>query len=160
VNADRLREVVKYDAETGEFTRLLRTAQRHQVGDRADLLGGSHGYRAVCIDGKKYLAHRAAWLYVHGEWPKGQIDHINADRKDNRLCNLRDVTPSVNAQNKRRAEKGNKSGFLGVYPHQGKWRARVVLRGRTHDAGCHGTPEEAHAAYVALKRKVHEGCTL
>jgi hypothetical protein len=159
LTAQRLREVVSYDTSTGVFTRLARTAQRHQVGDRADLPCAG-GYRRIAVDSIKVQAHRAAWLYVHGEFPSGQIDHINGDRADNRLANLRDVAPGVNSQNQRKARKDNGSGFLGVTPHQGKWRPRVQLNGKPHYAGMYDTPEEAHAAYVALKRKLHEGCTI
>jgi len=68
----------------------------------------------------------------------------------------------TNAENKRGPRKDNKSGFLGVcwHPQARKWRARIQLRGKSHDAGLYDTPEEAYAAYVAAKRKLHAGCTI
>jgi len=163
--ADRLREVVDYNPETGVFIRKVRLAQRHQVGDRADVsinTGPMAGYRRVSVDSKRFLAHRCAWLYVHGEWPNQDIDHLNGDKGDNRIANLRNVSNDVNRQNLRVARRDNKSGFLGVHFHKetGKWRARVQFRGKTVEAGLHETPEQAHEAYLRLKRKIHEGCTI
>jgi hypothetical protein len=161
LTAQRLREVVSYDPSTGVFTRLVRTAQRHQVGDRADLPCGG-GYRRIAIDSIKIQAHRAAWLYVHGEFPSGQIDHINGVRDDNRLANLRDVTPAINSQNQRGPRRDNKSGFLGVvwFAPTSQWRARIHFKGKGRHLGLYPTAEEAHRAYLSEKRKLHEGCTL
>lgn len=163
ITAARLRELLHYDPETGVFTRKVRTAQRHQVGDRADYginTGGMKGYRTVALDSRKYLAHRAAWLYVYGEWPNDQIDHMDGDPSNNRIANLRDVPDGVNKQNKRRPKKTSKSGFLGVYFHQNRWYARVQLNRRQVYMVGHDTPEAAHADYVIAKRKLHEGCTI
>ena len=116
--AERVRELLKYDPETGIFTRKIRTAQRHKIGDRADFLvtsGNSEGYCRVSFDSKRYLAHRVVWLYVHGTWPELDIDHINGNKSDNRLANLREVDRSTNLQNKAHARKDNISGLLGVY---------------------------------------------
>ena len=117
ITAQRLRELLHYDPETGHFTRKVRTAQRHRVGDRADLVsttGNLAGYYRVALGGTKYLAHRLAWFYVHGMWPAGEIDHIDADRGNNRIANLRDVPAQMNKENFRRARVDNRSGLLGV----------------------------------------------
>lgn len=165
LTAQRLREVVHYSAETGVFTRTVRLAQRHHVGDRADFLvtgGGAKGYRRVSVDSMRFLAHRAAWLYLHGTWPVDEIDHINGDRGDNRIANLRCVPRGVNAENIRRPRADNTSGFLGVYWHKQnkKWCARVTVKGRAYYVGFSASAEEAHCAYVEAKRRLHEGCTL
>lgn len=162
--AARVREIFHYDAETGIFIRRIRLAQRHQVGDRADFLvtsGGLAGYLRVAFDSKRYLAHRVAWLYVHGEWPTQDIDHINGERADNRIANLRDVPNLVNRQNIRKCRADNKgSGYLGVTLHQGKWRSRLQHNGKAIELGSFDTPEKAHQAYLEGKRKHHPGCTI
>lgn len=163
LTAARLRELLHYDPETGIFTRKVRTAQRHQVGSRADFVvtgGGLEGYYRVTVDSVRYMAHRLAWFYVNGAWPAHDIDHRDTDRGNNRIDNLRDVTNQVNRENMRKARKDNRCGFLGVTRHQGKWAARLQLEGKTIRLGSFESPEEAHAAYVAGKRKLHEGCTL
>ena len=163
MQADRVRELIDYNPHTGAFTRKVRTAQRHQVGDRADFIvksGQQAGYRRVSLMSKRFMAHRVAWLYVHGEWPAQDIDHINGDRGDNRIANLRDVSARVNRENIRSPRVDNTSGYLGVMSHQGRWRARVQVNGSSVSLGCFDTPEEAHQAYLEGKRKYHEGCTL
>ncbi len=165
LDVSELRAVLAYDAETGHFLRRVRLAQRHAMGDRADfeITGGPMtGYRRVGLFGARYLAHRLAWFYVHGEWPKHEIDHINCQRGDNRIVNLRDVPKRVNLQNRRKPRSDNKSGFLGVHlhPETGKWRSRVQLGNRFIDLGLHHKPEDAHQAYIKAKRQLHEGCTL
>jgi len=164
LTADRLREVLNYDPATGIFTRKVRLAQRHHVGDRADFIitgGGMGGYFRVSLDSQRYLAHRLAWLYVKGEWPANEIDHINGDRADNRIDNLRDVVGIINAQNKRKPRSDNKSGFLGVTTFaSGKFRASVHFSGKRIHVGMFDNPEDAHRAYLEAKRLVHEGCTI
>lgn len=164
--ARRVRELFSYDPLTGVFIRRVRLAQRHQVGDRADFLvtgGRLKGYRRVSFDSKRYLAHRVAWLYVHGVWPSQEIDHRNTMKGDNRMRNLRDVPPVTNAENCRRSRVTNKIGLLGVYkpyPDAKKWVARIQVAGKGCHIGCFSTPEAAHEAYVQTKRRLHEGCTL
>ena len=164
LSAARLREVVDYDPETGAFTRKVRLAQRHQVGDRADFLvvkGTLHGYRRLSIDSKRYLAHRCAWLYVYGQWPSKLIDHINGDKGDNRIANLRDVTMSVNLQNVYGPQSNSHSGYLGVVPHvDGGYRARITLNGKTTCLGVYRRAKDAYKAYLDAKRRIHPGCSI
>ena len=164
LTADRLKELVNYDPDTGVFTRRVRTAQRHQVGDRADFVvssGHLAGYCRVSVDSKRFMAHRCAWLYMYGEWPKQDIDHINGDKSDNRICNLRDVSNQTNRENLRKPHKDSESKFLGVYLHnQGKWVARIQTMRKMKHIGMFDTPEEAHQAYLIEKRKLHSGCTI
>lgn len=165
LTGERLRALVHFDPTTGVFTRRIRTAQRHQVGDRADLLitaGGQSGYRRVCVDSARFLAHRLAWLYANGEWPAHDIDHLDGDRGNNRIANLRDVPNRVNRQNVRRARRDSSTGLLGVVPMPNgmTWRARIQIDGRGIHLGVFDTAERAHTAYIEAKRRHHEGCTL
>jgi hypothetical protein len=163
LSAERLRELMDYDSESGIFTRKVQLCNRHKVGDRADFQVGSgsaKGYCRVTVDGRQYMAHRLAWLHVYGAWPSLDIDHINGIRFDNRIENLRNVTPGVNLENIRNPRVDNKSGFLGVHSHYGRWRARLVVGRRSIHVGCFDTPEEAHEEYLKAKRKLHKGCTI
>jgi hypothetical protein len=163
LTAERLREVVDYDPATGAFTRKVRLAHRHHVGDRADFLinkGPMTGYARVSIDSKRYLAHRVAWFYIYGVWPGQFIDHINGVKSDNRISNLRLATATLNQENTRVPKAHNKCGYLGVVAHQSRWRATLRVNKKRVDLGCFDTPEEAHAAYVEAKRKYHKGCTI
>lgn len=87
---------------------------------------GGHGYKRICINGRNYASHRVIWLMVHGRWPLGEIDHINAIRDDNRLCNLREVERRENAKNRTRSQR-NTSDINGVYKpsHRGQWYAAI-----------------------------------
>jgi hypothetical protein len=97
---------------------------------------------------------------THGDWPSGQIDHINGDRTDNRLCNLRAVSNAQNAQNKRGARSDNKAGVIGVRAVGNSWQARITTGGKTSYLGCYSSPEQASAAYLGAKRAMHEMGTL
>ena len=159
LDAERLRELMHYDPETGVFTRLVRTSNRVKVGDVAGSLS-HYGYLEFQLYGKLRKAHRLAWLYMTGEWPTGEIDHRNTVRTDNRFCNLRDVTTLGNQQNRRSANKNSLTGFLGVSPKRGKWKAQIRAGGVLRHLGTFETPTAAHQAYLQAKRKLHEGCTI
>lgn len=105
------------------------------------------GYHVGSILGKPYRAHRVAWFLHHGEWPSNQIDHINGDRTDNRIINLRDVSHTVNQQN-REARRDNTSGMSGIHWHKPtqKWHVRVGVDGRMKHIGYFVSFEEAIAA--------------
>ena len=120
------------------------------------------GYLQVCCFGKTYLAHRVAWLLVHGAWPDGQIDHINGDRCDNRMSNLRCVSASVNAQNKRRASSRSRTSLLGVcsQSNREKFGAGIKVGNKKVWLGSFDTAKEAHDAYLIAKRAMHQGNTL
>lgn len=161
ITAAFLRELFHYDPETGVFTRLVtRPGKGARVGDVAGTLKPS-GYLTIWICGANHMAHRLAWLYVHGKWPDHEIDHIDGNRANNAIANLRDVTRSVNHENLRRARSDNAHGFLGVSPFKGKWwKARITVNGKWQHLGTFRTPEEAHAAYLEAKRRLHVGCTI
>src|SRR5882757_6777755 len=113
-----LQRILHYDPETGIWTR--RTGKR--AGNRADH-SRSTGYRAVCIHSKRFLAHRLAWFYMTGEWPK-TIDHKNRSRHDNRWINLRSCTQSQNLGNQKLSAR-NLTGLKGVERHGRKWRSWI-----------------------------------
>jgi hypothetical protein len=130
------------------------------VGDAAGGRGGG-GYWQISVDAKLHLAHRLAWLHFYGEGPRHQIDHINGDKLDNRIANLRDVPHQINQQNRRRVLSTNKSsGLIGAHRHRSRWQSRIRTCGRYVFLGVFDTPEAAHAAYVEAKRRLHPGCTL
>ena len=155
----KLCALLHYDPETGRFTWKAKTSIRSVIGAEAGALQ-KRGYRSIGLCGHRYFAHRLAWLYVHGEWPKGEIDHINGLHADNRIANLRDVPPQLNKQNIRKCNRDNKSGFLGVSANGKRWAAQLDRNGRKVYIGTFDTPEEAHRAYVAAKRRLHPGSTL
>lgn len=152
LTADRLRDLLDYNSETGIFRWKVRVARRVRVGDIAG--SADNGYREIRIDYTAYRAHRLAWLYAHGVWPK-EIDHINGVMDDNRLLNLRDATKSENQQNQRRAQSNNKTGLLGVSLRRGKFQAQIMASGKNLHLGYFATAELAHAAYVQAKRRLH-----
>lgn len=156
VTYERLRELLVYSKKTGLFAWRRPTSRKHKRGDVAGSLVG-HGYVHIEIDGRSYGAHRLAWLYVHGVWPSGQIDHENGMRADNRFRNLRDGSRSFNQQNQRKAQSRNLLGFLGVSRSGKRFKARIVVNSAQRQIGTFDTPEEAHLAYVQAKRRLHAG---
>jgi len=133
---ERLKELLHYDKDTGVFTRKIKLANGIQVGDIAGCVDGVNGYIVIIIDGKNYRAHRLAWLYVNGGFPKEQIDHISHDRTDNKIANLRSVTNQENQMNKSML-KNNTSGFTGVYWHKptNKWQSQIMINGKYKHLG-------------------------
>ena len=163
VTAELVRELFEYVPETGALTRKVRTAQSVRVGDRADKPwkpGCNDECLRVTIKNGKFLAHRIVWLHQTGNWPENSIDHINGNRMDNRIENLRDVPHAVNMQNRRTPSKRSKSGVQGVSRIGKKWRASITVNWKVRRLGMFDTPEAAHEAYLKAKRELHEGCTL
>lgn len=161
ITQERLKELLSYDHETGIFARKVRASNSPKgkiVGTR-----DTNGHLQVRIDNKLYLCHRLAWLYEYGEFPSEQIDHINGIRHDNRISNLRNVSATVNAQNKRAAPLNNKSTKLLGVSHDkesGKFKAYITVFGKQITLGRFVNKDEAHQAYIEAKRKYHEGCAI
>jgi len=126
ITQEQLKELFHYCPETGLFTRLITTGARGKKGNIAGSIN-KKGYVAIIINGKYYRAHRLAWLYIHGRLPSDQIDHISGKRNDNRIGNLREVTPSGNQRNQR-VPKNNTSGVIGVTWNKfyGKWTSAIT----------------------------------
>lgn len=160
-----LKTLITYDPFTGEFRWLPRLGHSHSIRPWANKiwnkrfagkLAGSwrQGYRIICIMGVNYPAHRLAWLYIHGAFPPGEVDHISHDRSDNRLENLRVVSTAQNAKN-RKLYCGNRTGTPGVRfdESRGKWIALISHSGRRHNLGRYETLHEAVAARKAAEVK-------
>jgi len=129
LNQEYLKEILHYDPETGIFTWRVKKVYFLKVNDIAGYL--DQGYRKIRINSKGYRAHRLAFLYMNGEFPPDQVDHINHVKDDNRWCNLRMVTSSENQRNLKMS-KTNTSGFVGVSWHKGskKWRVELLIKGK------------------------------
>lgn len=112
------------------------------------------------LGGKQFRAGRLAWFLSHGEWPCGEIDHINGDRLDDRLANLRVVDRAENSQNKAGAQVNNMScALLGASwnKQHRRWQAKLMARKVRYHIGYFGTAEEAHSAYMTAKARLHIG---
>jgi hypothetical protein len=157
--AQRLRELLDYDPITGVLTR--RVANNNGTSAIGDVAGYKKpkGYIDVKLGRSSFRAHRLAWLHFYGEWPNGQIDHINGIEHDNRIANLRVATNNVNAQNKRVAYASSKSGILGVHWRSDikKWKAQINFCGKKIHIGHYATSDEAKAAYIYAKKFLHPG---
>jgi hypothetical protein len=149
----RLKELLDYDPNTGVFTWRVSTTNRVRVGGVAGTVH-PQGYRQIRVDGRIHKAHRLAWLWMTGDWPLDQIDHINGVRADNRLANLRPATQSQNSANMRK-HATSKSGYKGVSwsADRAKWQAAIKVNGLKHFLGRFTDPAAAHAAYVAAAEK-------
>lgn len=155
LTAIRLRELLKYNPDTGEFVWRV-SCRGTKAGDTAGT-SGSEGRRHITIGYSRYKAHRLAWLYIYGNWPKGLVDHINVIPSDNRISNLRIATVSQNQTNQRSAHCQNKTGLLGAHWHTGKkkFKSRITIDGKEIFLGYYDTAELAHAAYMAKKAEIH-----
>lgn len=157
LSAEIVREIFDYDKTTGVFTWRIKPSINRKAGDVA---GGvnSDGYRKLKYKGNCVGAHRVAWLYVYGRWPYGEIDHINQDKLDNRIENLRDTTTRGNAH--------NKPGWYGrelprgVYQIKSSkanpYRSMIRSDGKLIHIGLYHNPEDAHAAYIKAKGLYHD----
>jgi len=157
-----LRECLDYEPNTGTVLwkhrprshfsseAAFQTHDRHKAGTVAGGVDSSTGYRVVGLCRKLFYAHRVAWALHHGEWPNGVIDHIDGDRLNNALSNLRVVTQFENARNAS-IGRNNTSGAVGVSfdKRSGKWRARVMHQYREVYSGLFASKEAAIAARAA-----------
>lgn len=148
---EKLKEELHYDKGTGVFTRAV-TRGKIKAGSIA---GGFHpsGYIHIRVYAKTYMAHRLAWLYVYGVFPEFHTDHINGDKSDNRISNLRSVTCKENAIN-RSMKIDNKSGLIGVSFRNDikKWRVKITINGFDKTIGSFGCLLEAAAARFRASR--------
>lgn len=163
-----LHELLRCDAEAGKLfwrfrprdmfvdQRSFRTWNARYAGKEAFTNLNDQGYKKGAILGKNYPAHRVIWAMSKGAWPAAQIDHINGERADNRICNLREANASENSMNMR-PHKGSSSDYKGVSWHaqRQKWRAQIRRDGQHFSLGLHATQEAAHAAYCEASKLLH-----
>lgn len=153
-----LKQTLSYDPETGKWSWLNgRTART----DYELYINGekTNPYHLLTLGRRNYLCHRLAWFYMTGSWPVEMIDHINGNKSDNRLCNLREATRGQNLANRHSLARHNTSGFRGVSPRKdnGKWRATIRDGKKIRSLGSFNTKEEAKSAYdTAFKEKYGE----
>jgi hypothetical protein len=148
LNQSYLKSILHYDAETGVFIRK-----------RTKKIAGcitSKGYIYIGINRKQIFAHRLAWLYVYGIMPPEQVDHINRNRSDNRISNLRLCNNIENAQNAK-LNKNNKSGFKGVSweKNRKKWQVYVYINKRGKFFGYFDDLHEANLVATNARKKFH-----
>jgi len=157
----RVKEFLLYDPETGVFT-----WKKRQGRFKTSLVGHiagcprSDGYWRIRLDDQLFAAHRLAWLYVYGVLPPAQIDHINGDRTDNRIANLRLATNAENGRNSR--GKPSVSGLKGAHLIRSRqarglrpWAGTIMKNRKTFHLGFFATAEEAHAAYGRAATELH-----
>jgi hypothetical protein len=152
LTVERLKEVLHYDPATGVFRWLYDSpTSPRQAGSIA---GSSYkgSYWRINIDGRRYAAHRLAYLYMTGTWPPSDLDHINRDRCDSRWANLRLANKSQNGAN---SVRHNRFGMRGVYQARGSLYSQIRKNGRTIYLGIFDTPDEAHAAFKKAAAELH-----
>lgn len=154
ISHSRLCGVIDYNPNTGHFTWKRDVGMRARKGTIAGNIDIVHGYVRIGLENRLFLAHRLAWFYMTGAWPRDQIDHVNLIRHDNRWSNLREANKSQNLGNIR-ARCDNVSGYKGVCYHNasGAWMAQIMKDGKKVYLGLFGSPELAHKAYRKAAQK-------
>lgn len=165
IDVELMRKHFSYNPENGRITHKFRVIDRALdarfnkkfAGTLADTFIRPTGYRVVGLFHDYTSAHRIAWAIYYGECAGGfEIDHINRDKSDNRICNLRLATRSQNSMNVA-AQKNNSSKLKGAHwnSRTGKYRSKIMLNGKEHFLGYFTTAEEASAAYAEASKKLH-----
>ena len=161
ITHEELKERLSYNQYTGEFTWLSLSSKRlHiEIGSIAGSLKRD-GYVSIQVNKVAYKAHRLAWFYFYGIWPKEMIDHIDGNKTNNSISNLREATRSENGQNQKKPTCKNKLGVLGVTLKDGKYEAQIKINYKQFWLGSFKTIEEASNAYILAKRELHPFGTL
>lgn len=155
---------MEYECESG---RLLWKVSKNSHNGRVkpgvpvgSVNGG--GYLETRVNGYRTYVHRIAWALHHGAWPTKHIDHIDGNKLNNAIANLRDVPQHINVENQRKLHSNNTSGYTGVMWRTDKkrWCAVIQVKGKRMRKGGFDTPEQAHEAYLQAKRSLHEGNTI
>jgi hypothetical protein len=154
ITQEYLREILDYNPETGLFIWKINRGRLCKKGNTAGSID-SWGHLQICINSRKRLAHRLAWLYVYGTEPKQQIDHIDGNKQNNAISNLRDVNQTLNQQNRTKARKDSSSGLMGVTKEGSKYKAQIKAHKKTFYLGMFQTAQEAFEAYKQAKLQLH-----
>lgn len=149
---EQVREIFDYNEINGWSIRKFKNGKRKPCGHKPD----ANGYGQVKIAGKMYKTHRIIWLWHHGSWPDGEIDHIDRNRMNNRIDNLRVVSASENQHN-HSIQRNNTSGYLGVVWNKraNKFMARIRVNRKEINLGYFDSKEDAYRAYQLAKIKCH-----
>lgn len=163
---DSVASLLRYDEATGAFTWKERPRSMFDSDRICNAWNAKHAekpagcekerYTFIRIGRRTYLAHRLAWLLHYREWPEDEIDHINANKRDNRISNLRAADSSQNKHNIAKGRK-NSTGFKGVWFSKwaGRYVAHICFRNKRKHLGYFNDPQDAHAAYCAAAKKYH-----
>ncbi len=149
-----LYESLDYNENTGMFVRK-KSNKSSIVGKEAGRLHKKRGYREISVNGKLYYAHRLAWFYKYGKFPSLPLDHIDRDKSNNSISNLRAVTVSENGQNRYTPQKNNKLGVFGVKRNGSGYSSRIKVGDKAIHLGTFRTIKEAEIAYLIAKKKYH-----
>lgn len=152
ITQKELKNLMTLDQETGEFTWLKRMGGTATTGSAVGSYDAK-GYKTTSIYGKHYKIHRLIWLYIFGIWPAGVLDHIDGNKSNNCLSNLRDTNQMINGTNRTKLNKNNTSGYMGVYRDKKKWNAEIIYLGEKFRLGSYNTPEEANEALIAFREE-------
>lgn len=159
ITQEYLKSILEYNTETGDFTRLVTVSPNAQMGVIAGSLDG-YGYIIIGINKISYKAHRLAWLYVTGKWPKFEIDHIEGINipNFNKFSNLRDIKQMKNILNTQKIREDNTSGIRGIsfYKTTGRYVAQIQVNNKKIHLGYFFTAEEASDAYERAKLFYHK----
>ena len=155
MNEELIKRLLRYDPISGNLY-WLQDRRKYKAGSVAGRPHKSSGYIRVEIAGKGMSAHRVAWFLHYGSWPKDQVDHINQNKTDNRIENLREAT---NGQNRANTRSSSKHGLKGVsfkpWLKDRPWEARITSDKKVMSLGCYATKEEAHQAYCEAAKRLH-----
>ena len=156
ITQEQLKEYLDYNSYTGIFTWKKKPADYIKVGSIAGCKTSS-GYTYITVLKQRQLAHRYAWIYVNGDIPKGlQIDHINRNKSDNCISNLRLATIGQNQHNRDKS-KNNTSGYKGIVwdKSRNKWRAQIKINNKVINLGRFILLDDAQNAYEIASKKYH-----
>lgn len=151
IDAAELRRILRYEPATGEFRWLAPGNRRIIVGSLAGVR--SHGYVRIKIDGRGYMAHRLAWLYMTGSWPEADVDHIDLERSNNAWANLRGATRRQNLANTKPRRCGLKGASFDR--ERGKYVSHIRVAGKQRFLGRFDSEADAHAAYMAAANQAY-----
>jgi hypothetical protein len=150
ITADFIRSLLDYNPETGHLTWRRNRSGTAYAGSRAGNVN-CNGYRIIGLNGKRFQEHRICWLHFYGVLPDLDLDHINGNRSDNRIANLRPATDSQNQANKDASPRNTSCGVKGVTWHKrcAKWQASITINGKRRYLGVFASLDDAASAYMS-----------